>query len=188
MGGTPFGSASPTLAESWTQAFERVQWRARDLGRHSPTEGEHMDALGLLKEDHDKVKKLLEQGESTTERAVKTREELFDKIKGELTVHEAIEEEVLYPALKEFAQTKEIVLEAYQEHHVVDVILGELEATPVDDETWAAKFTVMKENLEHHIEEEEDEMFKQAREVLDESELKKLGDRMAARKQELSGA
>jgi hemerythrin superfamily protein len=188
MGGTPFGSASPTLAGSWTQAFERVRWRARDLGRRSPTEGEAMDALELLKDDHDKVKKLLEQGESTTERAVKTREELFDKIKGELKVHEAIEEEVLYPALKEFAETKEIVLEAYEEHHVVDVILGELEATPVDDETWAAKFTVMKENLEHHIEEEEEEMFKQAREVMDESELDELGDRMAARKQELAGA
>jgi Hemerythrin HHE cation binding domain len=146
-----------------------------------------MNALKLLKDDHDKVKKLLEEGENTTERAVKTREELFDKIKGELKVHEAIEEEVLYPALKEFAATKEIALEAYEEHHVVDVIVGELESTPVDDETWGAKFTVLKENLEHHIEEEEDEMFKQARKVMNESELEELGDRMAARKQELSG-
>jgi hemerythrin superfamily protein len=166
----------------------RVQWRARDLDRRSPTKGEALDALKLLKDDHDKVKKLLEEGESTTERAVKTREELFAKIESELKVHEAIEEEVLYPALKEHAATKEIVLEAYEEHHVVDVVLGELAATPVDDETWAAKFTVMKENLEHHIEEEEGEMFKQAREVMDESELDELGDRMAARKQELSGA
>ena len=147
-----------------------------------------MDALKLLKQDHDKVKKLLEEGESTTERAVKTREELFAKIKGELKVHEAIEEEVLYPALKEHAETKDIVLEAYEEHHVVDVIVGELERTPVDDETWAAKFTVMKENLEHHIEEEEDEMFKQARQVMDESELGELGDRMASRKEQLSRA
>jgi hypothetical protein len=147
-----------------------------------------VDALKLLKQDHDKVKKLLEEGESTTERAVKTREELFAKIKGELKVHEAIEEEVLYPALKEHAETKDIVLEAYEEHHVVDVILGELERTPVDDETWAAKFTVMKENLEHHIEEEEDEMFKQARQVMDESELGELGDRMASRKEQLSRA
>jgi hypothetical protein len=147
-----------------------------------------VDALKLLKDDHDKVKKLLEEGESTTERAVKTRKELFAKIKGELKVHEAIEEEVLYPALKEHAETKDIVLEAYEEHHVVDVILGELEQTPVDDETWAAKFTVMKENLEHHIEEEEDEMFKQARQVMDESELGELGDRMASRKEQLSRA
>jgi hemerythrin superfamily protein len=187
LSGTPVGSPSPTLA-AWTPAFERVQRRARDHGRRSPTERDPMDALRLLKEDHEKVRKLLEQGESTTERAVKTREKLFERIKGELKVHEAIEEEVLYPALKEFAATKEIVLEAYEEHHVVDVILGELEATPVDDETWAAKFTVMKENLEHHIEEEEDEMFKQARKVMDESELDELGDRMDARRQELARA
>jgi hypothetical protein len=147
-----------------------------------------LDALKLLKDDHDKVKKLLEEGDSTTERAVKTRAELFAKIKSELQVHEAIEEEVLYPALKEHAATKEIALEAYEEHHVVDVIVGELEATPVDDEAWAAKFTVMKENLEHHIEEEEDEMFKQARKVMDASELDELGARMAARKQELTKA
>lgn len=147
-----------------------------------------MDALKLLKDDHDKVKKLLQEGDSTTERAVKTRAELFAKIKSELQVHEAIEEEVLYPALKEHAATKEIALEAYEEHHVVDVIVGELEATPVDDEAWAAKFTVMKENLEHHIEEEEDEMFKQARKVMDASELDELGARMAARKQELTKA
>jgi hemerythrin-like domain-containing protein len=159
-----------------------------NLARRPSHWGEALDALKLLNDDHEKVKKLLEEGESTTERAVKTREELFIKIKGELKVHEAIEEEVLYPALKEYAATKEIVLEAYEEHHVVDVILGELEVTPVDDETWAAKFTVMKENLEHHIEEEEDEMFKQARQVMDESELDELGDRMAARKQQLSGA
>jgi hemerythrin-like domain-containing protein len=147
-----------------------------------------LDALKLLKDDHDKVKKLLQEGDSTTERAVKTRAELFAKIKSELQVHEAIEEEVLYPALKEHAATKEIALEAYEEHHVVDVIVGELEATPVDDEAWAAKFTVMKENLEHHIEEEEDEMFKQARKVMDASELDELGARMAARKQELTKA
>ena len=144
-----------------------------------------MDALKLLKEDHDKVKKMLEEGDSSTERAVKTRTDLFTKLKQELQVHEAIEEEIFYPALKEHAEAKEIVLEAYEEHDVVDTIMGELEATPVEDETWAAKFTVMKENLEHHIEEEEGEMFKQARSVLGESDLEDLGDRMRARKQAL---
>jgi hemerythrin-like domain-containing protein len=145
-----------------------------------------MDALKLLKDDHDKVKKMLEEGDSTTERAVKTRTELFTKLKGELQVHEAIEEELFYPALKQHAEAKEIVLEAYEEHDVVNTILGELEMTPVEDETWAAKFTVMKENLEHHIEEEEGEMFKQARKVLDESELDALGDQMQSRKEALT--
>jgi hemerythrin-like domain-containing protein len=147
-----------------------------------------MDALQLLKQDHDKVKKLLEQGDSTTERGVKTREELFTKIKSELQVHEAIEEEIFYPALKEHASAKDIVLEAYEEHDVVDTIMGELEQTPPDDETWGAKFTVMKENLEHHIEEEEGEMFDQARSAMEKQELERLGERMQERKQSLQRA
>ena len=71
---------------------------------------------------------------------------------------------------------------------VVDSIMAELERTPFDDETWAAKFTVMKENLEHHIEEEGDEMYKQLRQVMDERDLSELGERMAARKEELQSS
>lgn len=144
-----------------------------------------MDALTLLKDDHDKVKGLLSKLDDTTERAEVTRTEGLAKLKQELTVHEAIEEEILYPALIEFAKTKDITLEAFEEHHVVDMIMAELEQTPVEDETWAAKLTVMKENLEHHIEEEEDDMFKKARQVMDEAELEELGERMSARKTEL---
>ena len=142
-----------------------------------------MDALQLLKDDHDKMKKMLEEGESTTERAEKTRTELLGKILQELTVHERIEEEIFYPALKEHPRAREIVLEAYEEHHVVDTIFGEIQATPVTDETWGAKFKVAKENIEHHIEEEEGEMFKQARQVFSRSELEELGAQMEALKQ-----
>jgi hemerythrin-like domain-containing protein len=144
-----------------------------------------MDALSLLKEDHDKVKKLLKDLDSTTERGVKTREQLFNKIKQELEIHEAIEEEIFYPALKDHPKTKELTLEAYEEHHVVDLVMAEIQAIPFDQETWGAKFTVMKENVEHHIEEEEGEMFKQAKQVFDEDELSQLGESMAKRKQEL---
>jgi hemerythrin-like domain-containing protein len=144
-----------------------------------------MDAMNLLKEDHQKVKKMLAELESTTERGVKTREELFTKVKQELVVHEAIEEEIFYPALKEHPKTKEIALEGYEEHHVVDTVMAEIEGVAYDDEKWGAKFTVMKENLEHHIEEEEGEMFKQARQVFDEDELAQLGESMKARKEDL---
>jgi hemerythrin-like domain-containing protein len=147
-----------------------------------------MDAITLLKDDHDKVKKMLQQLEDTTERAVKTREELFTNLKSELVVHEAVEEEIFYPALKQHAEAKEIVLEAYEEHNVVDMIMGEIEQTPFEDETWAAKLTVMKENLEHHIEEEEGEMFRQARDVFDKDTLQRLGEQMQARKRELQQA
>ncbi len=142
-----------------------------------------MDALRLLKEDHDKVKRLLTELESTTERGVKTRQELFEKIRSELTVHEVIEEEIFYPALKEHPKARQIVLEAYEEHNVVDTIMGELDGLPVDDETWGAKAKVMQENVEHHIEEEETQMFAQARQVFEREELESLGERMAQRKE-----
>ena len=141
-----------------------------------------MDAMSLLKEDHEKVKKILAELESTTERGVKTREELFTKVKQELVVHEAIEEEIFYPALKEHPKAKDIVLEGYEEHNVVDMIMGEMEQTPFEDETWGAKAKVMTENIEHHIEEEEGEMFKQARQVFDKAELLELGARMEERR------
>ena len=142
-----------------------------------------MDAIKLLKADHDKVKKLLTELESTTERGVKTRQELFATIKGELTLHEIVEEEIFYPELKSHPKAKEIVLEGYEEHNVVDRLMGELEALSVEDETWGAKAKVMKENIEHHIEEEEGEMFRQARDAFDEAELEDLGARMERRKQ-----
>ena len=137
-----------------------------------------MDALTLLKKDHDQVKKMLKDLESTTERAVKTREELFGKLKTALTVHEQMEETVIYPAMKEHPKAKEIILEAYEEHDVVDKVLAELDTTPFDDETWHAKLTVMQENLLHHIEEEEKEMFEQARRLFSKDELATLGERM----------
>jgi hemerythrin-like domain-containing protein len=137
-----------------------------------------MDALALLKKDHDAIKKLLKDLQDTTERAVKTREEGFGRLKVSLTVHEQIEEAILYPALKQHAESKDIVLEAYEEHDVVDKVLADLEATPFDDESWHAKLKVMSENLHHHIEEEEREMFAQARKVFDREVLEQLGEQM----------
>jgi hypothetical protein len=141
-----------------------------------------MDALTMLKDDHQKMRKLLDELESTTERGVKTREQLFAQIKGELTIHEIIEEEIFYPALKEHPKAKDIVLEGYEEHHVVDTVMAELEDLPVDDETWGAKAKVMKENVEHHMEEEEGEMFQKARQAFDKAELEELATRMEQRK------
>ena len=147
-----------------------------------------MNAISLLEEDHRKMKKLLSELESTTERGVKTREELFATVRDELTVHETIEEEIFYPALKEHHKTKEIALEGYEEHHVVDMVMAEIEGLPYDDEKWGAKFKVMKENIEHHIEEEEKEMFMQARQAFEEDELEALGERMKVRKDQMTAA
>jgi hypothetical protein len=143
-----------------------------------------MNAITLLKNDHKKMKTLLDQLESTTERGVKTRTQLFAEIKGELMVHEAIEEEIFYPELKTHPKARDIVLEGYEEHHVVDLLMSELEALAVDDESWGAKAMVMKENVEHHMEEEEGDMFKKADQVFDDAELEDLGGRMMARKEQ----
>ena len=143
-----------------------------------------MHALTMLTEDHDRLKRLLDELETTTYRGIKTREELFTRIKRELTVHEIIEEEIFYPALKSHPRAKEIVLEGYEEHDVVDTLMGELSALPYDDETWGPKAKVMKENIEHHIQEEEGEMFEKARAVFDRAELNDLGEAMENRREE----
>jgi hemerythrin-like domain-containing protein len=151
-----------------------------------------MDALKLLKEDHDRIKPLLAELKETTDRAEKTRGDLFSRIKEELTIHEIIEEEIFYPTLKEHPKAREIVLEGYEEHDVVTRLMGELDGMAATDETWGPKAKVMAENVEHHIEEEEGEMFKTARQVFEGDELEELGERMERRKQtareELFGA
>lgn len=142
------------------------------------------DAMALLKDDHKKMKKMLNDLESTTERGVKTRQRLIAKMKEELKLHEAIEEEIFYPAMREHEKAKEIVAEAYAEHHAVDMMMDELEKIPFNDEGWAAQFTVIKENIEHHIEEEEGELFTKAHQIFDAQELKQLGAQMMARKEQ----
>ena len=141
-----------------------------------------MDAITLLKEDHEKVSGIFEKLEPTTERGVKTREELFAQLKQELDVHAHIEETIFYPVLKREAETREITLEGFEEHHVIKTLLGELEETPADAEQWGAKLKVLKENVEHHVEEEEGEMFPTAREVFSKEQFEELGARMEAEK------
>ena len=144
-----------------------------------------MNAFQLLKEDHQKVSGIFQQLEPTTERAEKTRTELFAKLKEELDIHAKIEESIFYPAIKQAAETREVVLEGFEEHHVIKTLLGELEAMPVDTEEWAAKLKVLQENVEHHVEEEEGEMFQKAREVITEEEINELGARMEELKTQL---
>jgi hemerythrin-like domain-containing protein len=135
-----------------------------------------MNALTLLKDDHDKLKKLLKEGEKKD--SVQERRSALSQIAQEFRVHEKIEEEIFYPALKEHPRARDIVLEGYQEHHVVDVLLRELEAMPPSDERWAAKLKVLIENVEHHIEEEEDDMFSKAKRIFKDEELDSLGSQM----------
>jgi len=146
----------------------RVPWGSGDL-----------DAIAYLEKDHRRFEDLLKQGQETTERAVTGRTDLLNTLTALLNVHELIEEKVLYPALKTHPEAKDIVLEGYQEHHVADLIVKELQALPKDDEKWGAKFKVLKESIEHHIKEEEGQMFRTARGLFSRDELQQMGARMA---------
>src|ERR1044071_9663203 len=134
-----------------------------------------MDALDLIKEDHKRLKKLLKK---TLEADGSQREGRMDHLRTELVAHERMEEEVLYPRLREERKAREEVLEGYEEHHVADVILDELLDVPPETDLWKAKGQVLKENVEHHMDEEEDELFKKARAVLNRDELESMGERM----------
>jgi phage I-like protein len=151
-------------------------------GTTSSLEGGSMNALTLLRKDHNEVKEMLKKAEGAGH---SEKQELFNQVKSELDVHEQIEEEIFYPALKDHPKTKEIALEGYEEHEVVDHVMGELAALSPDDETWDAKWSVMEENLKHHINEEEREMFEQAKQVFSDDELEDLGGRMQQRKEQL---
>jgi hemerythrin superfamily protein len=135
-----------------------------------------MNALDLIKQDHKRLRRLLEE---TLKAEGAEREKRMDYLRTELVAHERMEEEVLYPRLRDEKKAHDTVLEGYEEHHVADVLLDELLDLPPETDLWKAKVKVLKENVEHHMDEEEDELFKEARAVLDREELDRLGERMA---------
>ena len=138
-----------------------------------------MDAIALLKNDHKTVEALFKKFEKAGERAHKTKRQLVDKIIEELSVHAVIEEQVLYPAAREAIPDEEdTVLEALEEHHVVKIVLSELEKLPAEAERFDAKVTVLMENVRHHVKEEEQELFPALRKALGRSRLLELGEAM----------
>ena len=145
-----------------------------------------MDAIKLLKEDHKKVKALFEEVEGLGDRATAQRENLFAQIDQELTLHSKIEETLFYPEFKKRAESseeREEVLEAYEEHGVVKVMIGELEDLDPKDETYKPKLAVLKELVMHHVKEEEGELFEMAREIFEPEELDRIGERIVEAKE-----
>jgi hemerythrin-like domain-containing protein len=143
------------------------------------------NAITMLKSDHATLKRLLRELEGTGDRAVKQREQLVQQIEREVKMHSQIEEEVFYPAF--LAVTKgrdgeELFYEAAEEHHVVDMVLPALKSANPKSKEFAAKAKVLKELIEHHIKEEETQMFQQARQLFEEEQLRELGDLMQARR------
>jgi hemerythrin-like domain-containing protein len=146
------------------------------------------DAIALLKKDHEKVRGLLGDLEKSAMRGGPKAQKLVAQIDKELEIHTTIEEEIFYPAFRDAVSTKEdrkMYYEAKEEHHVVKLVLPEVHENGGSLEEFAAKAKVLKELVEHHADEEEDEMFPEARKVLSRAELRDLGVRMAERKKEL---
>jgi hemerythrin-like domain-containing protein len=138
------------------------------------------DAIVMLKEDHKEILKAFRDFENAGENALKTKGKLVDKIIELLTVHTYIENEVMYPRVRELLpELEDDVLESYEEHHVADVLVVELAGLEPEDERFDAKTTVLIENVRHHIEEEEDEWFPKVREGLGRNQLQEIGAAMA---------
>ncbi|MDF2940001.1 MAG: hemerythrin [Gammaproteobacteria bacterium] len=140
-----------------------------------------MEATKLLTQDHRKVQKILKDLKETTARSSAKRRELLQTLKQELQIHEKVEEKLFYPKMKQ--GEKELILEAYEEHHLVDKLLAELEKTDIKDEHWKAKITVLEENLVHHIKEEEKEIFPKAHKKLGEKALNQMGEEIQSMKE-----
>ncbi|MBD7977230.1 MULTISPECIES: hemerythrin domain-containing protein [Pseudomonas] len=147
-----------------------------------------MNALDLLKQDHETVRELLDRLEKTTERAVKSRAEMLQKLQLELQIHTTLEEEIFYPAYTQAGGKEEAVMaaEAKEEHRTVDsLVLPDLLNTDPGSIPFTGRLKVLKELLEHHIEEEEGELFPQAQKLFDKARLDELGLEMKSRKDEL---
>lgn len=147
------------------------------------------NAITMLKADHTLVKRLFRELSDTTERAVKQRESLVARIERELKTHAQLEEEVFYPAFKaktEKTDAEDLFYEAAEEHHVVDMVLPALKAANPKSKEFTAKAKVLKELVEHHIREEEGEMFAKARSLFSDQQLRELGDLMTERKASIS--
>jgi len=134
----------------------------------------------VLTEDHRKVEELFTRFEKTGPGAQKRRQDIVQRITEALSVHASIEEEIFYPAARRIAGDD--VLEALEEHHLVKLTLGELEGMDPSHERYAAKVTVLIENVRHHVEEEESELFPAIRERLDKDDLREIGGNLVAAK------
>ena len=144
-----------------------------------------MNAVDLLIQDHQVVRGLFQKFQSAQEAEDDAQmAEVASQVFEELEVHTTIEEEVFYPAVRDGVEdSDELVEESEQEHHVVDVLMEEMGRLEDGSDEWVAKMTVLIENVEHHAEEEEQEMFPDCREQLGEERLAQLGEELEARQQ-----
>jgi hemerythrin-like domain-containing protein len=137
------------------------------------------DAIVILKDDHKELKRLFREFQSAGDGAVQRKGDLVQKMLELLTVHTYLENECMYPEIRErLPELEDDILESYEEHHVADVLCMELAAMKPDAERFVAKTTVLIESVEHHIEEEEENWFPKVREALGRNDLQEIGTRL----------
>ena len=149
------------------------------------------DAITLLREDHATARRLLRELEETEVDQVERRKSLLEEVTSEVEVHAKVEEELFYPAFHAKAQEGEdekLFYEAEEEHALVHGIIPLLRKTDPGSEQFSARAKVLKDLVEHHAEEEENELFPRARELMDRTSLHELGDRLKQRKTELKNS
>jgi len=139
-----------------------------------------MDGLELLKQDHQAVKDLFGQLDDAED--TKQRKRLFDQIDTQLNIHAHIEETVFYPEIQKIDELKDMVEEALEEHQEVKTLLEEIEGLDPEAEQFSASLEELMENVEHHVAEEEDEMFPKVRERCDQATLDRLGEQLESAK------
>jgi hemerythrin superfamily protein len=145
------------------------------------------DAVTLLKADHAAVKKLFESEKNLTKKEGKKKEAIFNQINAALEVHATIEEEIFYPAVKSARSehVKDEAREGYEEHKQIKNLLAQIADITSADETYDMKIKVLREDVEHHVKDEETEMFPDAKKFLGAERLMELGEEMEARKKQL---
>ena len=186
--GMPAGSAAPD-SDSRGRSVAGSTYVASSIPPTHSSKGILLDAVALLKKDHTALGAMLEELASTTNRAQKKRTELLDRIVTELKAHMTIEEEIFYPAFKDAGNKSDdskMYYEALEEHRAAgDLVLVDLKGTDPSSEKFSGRAKVLKELIEHHVKDEEMEMFPRAKELLSKEQLIALGQQMAIRKEQL---
>ena len=144
-----------------------------------------MSIVDLIKDDHKEVQHIIDRLCGTSDNAVKTRRALFADLRRLVLTHAKAEEKALYQSVENEEDLHDIILESFEEHSLVEKLIRGLEKVDPHDEAWAAKFSVLKENIEHHVEEEEGQLLPKIKKLLSKEELEELAEEFLQFKKEI---
>ena len=148
----------------------------------------NIHVFSLLHEDHENVALIFKKIESMkSKETAQTPEQLFKELYTELELHAKVEEDLVYPVFKKYEETRKIVEESLREHQEIDRLLSELKGMRPDDQKWMGKLGELQRKVEHHVKEEEEQLFPQGRKIISEDQAQQLGETVENKKEELRG-